>query len=409
MFGSPYFIFWLATGFLLGLTFLYLISDRSSTTKIKKVRINHQAQRVKLYLSITTLSAVAIISWFVQYIGTNENWDPIVGEISSAIFGVATAGLLGGIIFEMFLRKDILSETSEILADIVTTDKSVAQEVFTKEKRCKIIEMMMQLNTGNDVYGSALYQDFVARYTDETLGYNNEFRFDFEDSVTFFDIDPESHSELSSCYFEVIDSICFRTYLSEYINQEYFIFGCAENEENLYKFFNDSKCLYRWLLKTTKFNELLFNMQAFGVTFSIDGHEYQPLEAKMTDRGFEIHFPNPLIKERQPDSSFIERIIEIKFETRSLHPKTEGFLSIHLAYPVKGAEINFDFENAKSINNVTKLHFLTAGKITPRIEEGVSSHMGTSKAQRRNKVKISNDHWLFPDSGVIFVWELLKE
>ncbi|NMB56042.1 MAG: hypothetical protein GYA15_15220 [Leptolinea sp.] len=406
---SEYWVFWIAAGSLLGFLVFYLLFRKQFiSTRNKDIQQKYQLKNVKLYASLIVLFVIAVVSWFVNYIGKAESWNPIIGEIATAIFGVATAGLLGGVIFEFFLRSDILNETSEVLAEIVTTDKKVVREVFTTEKRNDIIKTMMQLNTGNDVYGNALYDDFIARYTDETLGYKKEFRYNFEDTITFFDIENDSNSELANDYFEVSDRIRFQTYLSEYINRQNLIFACAEKEQCLYDFFVDRDCLYRWLFKSPAFKEVLQDAHAFKVNFSIDNHEIQPLEKKMTKRGYEIIFPNPLYSEHPADSLSSDRLIELEFETRTLHPKINGFLSVHLAYPVKGAEICFDFENARSIINVSRLHFLTAGKITPRIEDGVISQFSSNKSRRELKVKISNDHWLFPDSGVIFVWDLAK-
>ena len=56
-------------------------------------------------------------------------WE-LLSNISETLFGVATAGLLGGIVFEFFLRKDILTETRTTLAEIVTSEKNIVKELY---------------------------------------------------------------------------------------------------------------------------------------------------------------------------------------------------------------------------------------------------------------------------------------
>lgn len=361
-----------------------------------------EIRNAKVVATLFALLSISIASWTFNYYAKQQNLDPIWSGIATAVFGVSTAGLLGGIVFELFLRKEIISEVTETLAEIVTTDKNVARELFTQEKRNKIIETMLQLNIGNDLYGSALYSDFIAKFTDKSIGYNREFRFAFKDYVTFSDIDAQKYSDLAKDYFAVVDRISYRAELRPID----FIVGCASTEKQLYELFSDPACIYRWFLKTDKFEALMTSDSGFSASLTVGGIECEPIngEGKMGSRGFEIHFNNPFIgpKASRELNAKIGSLVDFQIEINTLHYRKEHLLSVHMAYPVKGAEIGFDYENS-SIRGVTKLHFLTAGKHSPKIQTGVEPKW----APRHHKVlvTVSDDYWLFPDSGVVFVWQ----
>lgn len=362
-----------------------------------------ETHSAKLIATLLALFALAVASWFFSYYVKQQKLDPIWGEIAVAVFGVCTAGLLGGVIFEAFLRREILAEASTTLAEIVTTDKEIVRGIFSREKRNEIIETMLQINTGNEVYGSALYSDFVALFTEEALGPSREFRFGFRDDVTFCDI-AAKHGDLATKYYEVVDRLSYRAELNP--NRSIFILGCASTEDQLYSLFSDPACIYRWLLKASDFKSLMKGGKGFTASLIVDGIPCQPLSERgtLTERGFEICFKNPFTDKGSVTASSQEasQLAEFRIEVHTLHPREERVLSVHLAYPVRGAEISFDYEAAEEIRNVTKLHFLTAGKHSPRIEEGAKPLLGDKR--HRLSVRASDDHWLFPDSGVTFVW-----
>jgi zinc D-Ala-D-Ala dipeptidase len=149
--------------FVVGLLFLKLWDALSRLTlyglkgyKRKKAYPFTEARNAKLMAALLALAAIATASWLFSYYATQQKLPSILPAISIAVFGVAMSALLGGVIFELFLRREILAEVSETLAEIVTTDKDTARELFSEEKRNRIIETMLQINTGNDLYGSAI-------------------------------------------------------------------------------------------------------------------------------------------------------------------------------------------------------------------------------------------------------------
>ncbi|MEK7440730.1 MAG: hypothetical protein AABZ78_08050 [Chloroflexota bacterium] len=90
--------------------------------------------------------------------------------------------------------------------------------------------------------------------------------------------------------------------------------------------------------------------------------------------------------------------VDFKLEISTLHPIAEHFLSVHLAYPVNQAHIHFAFSEVR-LRNVEPVHFFTS-KI-PRIDKAPSSDGQLG----RISVTVKGHRWIFPDEGVVFVWE----
>lgn len=400
-------ILWFSIGFLIGTFFLvawrtvlqFFKGGFESFKAKRRVKV-HETKRAKLASTLFVLLSISVASWSFSYYAKQEGLDQLWIEIAMAIFGISTAALLGGIIFEVFLRNEILAEVSDTLADIITTDKDVVRELFTKEKRNEVIRTMLQINTGNDSYGDAIYSDFLKRYIGTDGSDYREFRYEFSDDITFVNIDPK-HEDLKDTYYVIVDRISYRAEL----RPTNFIIGCGSNEEQLYDLFIDPTCLYRWLLKADNFDKLISTDFGFKSTLRIEGVECEMLNGKggITDRGYEIHYKNPFIDVSASAElrSKVGKLVTFQIETHSLHPRDERFLSVHLAYPVKGANISFDYQDT-DIRNVTRLHFLTCGENTPIVETGIEPKL--APRHHRITVDIGNDHWIFPDGGVIFIW-----
>jgi len=69
---------------------------------------------------------------------------------------------------------------------------------------------------------------------------------------------------------------------------------------------------------------------------------------------------------------------------------------VYLVYPVRGLEINFNYEKA-GIKNVREESFFAGRHPHPSILE---------KKSKSINVKISDKAWIFPTSGVIFIWDI---
>lgn len=349
--------------------------------------------RWKLAFALVWLFIVSVASWYAKYHVEQAEGDPLFIEIAAAIFQVSTAALLGGLVFQLFLRREILNEVSQTLAEIVMSRKEIIQSMFTRSKQNEIMEKILQVQLGSDVCGSALSSmvaDLVERAESQ-----NQFRFGFEDDIIVepivdSDVDPRIAEE----YYKVTDSIYFRTRLSP---RDEFITGYAGNEEQLYALFSDPSCVYRWFVrqaKATDFEQCVKLGWAFNPAMAIDGVECDVVSSGFTERGYEVVFRNPFTQASYEQiGARIGEVVEFSIRTETLVPRQGHVLAVYFAYPVRGARVQLSF-GGTGIAEVMVLHVFSSKYHLPRI----------SRSPGRVSVVMKDDDWLWPDSGVVFAW-----
>ncbi len=363
------------------------------------------ARTSKVIASLSVLTTISIIVWLIGYYLKQNNPSSIWTDVASAIFGVCTAALLGGIVFELLLRRELTAEVTGTLAKIITLDKQIAEDIYTHERRNQIIKTMLQINTGNDLYGEAIYSDFISRFIDPETNQFREFRSNFSDDIKYDNISPE-HNDLSDKFYYVRERLRYKAEL----RPSNFTIACASNESQLYDLFSDPTCIYRWLLKADNFEYLMTQRQGFRASLSVDGISCNLLNESgtITSRGYEICFQNPFITPNASKEyrSKVGEFVEFEINAHTFHDRNDRVVSIHLVYPVKGVEIKFDYKDT-DINDVIALHFLSPGQKKSR---GGGVITGTSIApifapnDKKLIVPIPDNTWLFPDSGIIIVW-----
>ena len=304
-----------------------------------------------------------------------------------------------------YCEENLTAEVTGTLANIITLDKQIAEEIYTHERRNQIIKTMLQINAGNDLYGEAIYSDFISRFIDPETHQFREFRLNFFDDIKY-ELIPNEHSELSEKFYLVTERLRYKAEL----RPNNFTIACASNESQLYDLFSDSTCIYRWLLKADGFENLTTRQQGFIASLTIDGTPCDLLNecGTITSRGYEICFQNPFITPNatKEERNKVGKFVEFEINTHALHDRNDHVVSVHLVYPVKGVEITFDYEKA-DIKDVIALHFLSPGRQKSRgggeIKE---ANIAPIFAPRHKKlvVPISDNTWLFPDSGIIIVW-----
>ncbi|MFA5321128.1 MAG: alanine racemase [Smithella sp.] len=172
------------------------------------------------------------------------------------------------------------------------------------------------------------------------------------------------------------------------IRDNIFMIGCAANNAQLAALFEDPRCEYRWLLSDGKNLSL---ERDFTVERVCIDHENIPIiETKKTKRGYEIWCGSELLKKK------INSEVKVEIEIATWQAKGNRIFPVYLVYPVRGLEINFNYEKAK-LKNVFEESFF-AGK-----------HPHPIVSKKKNKsinVKVSDREWIFPTSGVIFIWDI---
>ena len=167
-----------------------------------------------------------------------------------------------------------------------------------------------------------------------------------------------------------------------------FIIGCARNNEQLSALFEEEKCEYRWLLNGTD-SPLMEG--DFSVTrVAIDGSDVPVISAQNTDRGYEVLCGGDELKES------LKRQVKVEIEIETKKPRESRMFPVYLAYPTRGMNISFHYEGT-GLKNVREVSFFAGRRPYPDVQ---------TNEGRSIDLKIDEDEWVFPNSGVTFVWDL---
>ncbi len=246
-----------------------------------------------------------------------------------------------------------------------------------------IIRHCMQTRARDEELGNAIYYEMF-----ETLFGNEdrrlELRSGFRYNIRIGQASKTKDSGHSENYFHVSTHIEYKKTIRDNI----FMIGCASNNLQLAALFEDPRCEYRCLLTDGRNLSLEHDFTVERVR--IDNEEIPIIETKKTKRGFEVWCGSEKLKKK------INSEVKIEIEIATWQAKDNRIFPVYLVYPVRGLEINFNYEKAK-LKNVFEESFF-AGKHPQPI---VSKKKGKSIS-----VKISDKEWIFPTSGVIFIWDI---
>lgn len=168
-----------------------------------------------------------------------------------------------------------------------------------------------------------------------------------------------------------------------------FIIGCARNNEQLSALFEEERCEYRWLLNGG--TEGPFRAGDFSVSrVRIDGVDVPVISAQSTQRGYEVLCGGDELKE------FLNRQVRVAIEIETKKDRSGRMFPVYLAYPTRGMNISFRYEGT-GLKNVREVSFFAGRHPYPDV---------TTNEGRSIDLKIDDNEWVFPNSGVTFVWDL---
>jgi alanine racemase len=224
---------------------------------------------------------------------------------------------------------------------------------------------------------------------DRQLELRNDFRYriqvtEFAPDEGVSDGDTMRHHVPVRDYFKVTTHVEY----TKAIRNAHFMIGCALDNEQLASFFEEKRCEYRWLLNR---GEDLIPERDFRVNrVRIDGEEIPRIRSESTERGYEVWCSSEGLKKK------LNRQARFEIEIETKQRKNNRLFSAYLVYPTRGMEISFHYEGT-GINNVKDVGFFAGKHPYPETirEEGKSVTL-----------RLGNEAWVFPTSGVTFLWDL---
>ena len=307
-----------------------------------------------------------------QYISANE----IADKAQTISYEVLCA--LGKRAPRVFLHKGATDAVAPRLRRIF-----VPGEEKSISRIDQIIRHCLQARARNEELGDAIYYEML-----ETLfGKENrqlELRSCFRYDITIAQLpDAAEPRRRSDAYYQLKTHVEYK----KTIRSDTFMIGCASDRAQLEALIEDEHCEYRWILGG---DDLLPERDFTVEKMRIDGVEIPVREARKTTRGYEVWCGSDSLKAK------INQEVKIEIEILTKKARRNRTFPVYLLYPTRGLEINFHYEKA-GLKNVRAETFFS-GK-HPRAD------IDASKG-RSIQIRIPHEEWVFPTSGVIFIWDV---
>ncbi len=247
-----------------------------------------------------------------------------------------------------------------------------------------IIRHCLQTRARDEELGNAIYSEMFETLfgkEDRRLELRSGFRY----NICIGQLPKTGkNSGHSKDYFRVSTHIEYKKTIRDNI----FMIGCASNHSQLAALFEDPHCEYRWLLSDGRNLSLERDFTVERVR--IDNEDIPIVETKKTKRGYEVWCGSEKLKRK------INSEVKIEIEIATWQAKDNKIFPVYLVYPTRGLEINFNYAKA-DLKNVREESFFSGRHPQPT----VSKRKGKSI-----DIKISGKEWIFPTSGVIFLWDV---
>ena len=247
-----------------------------------------------------------------------------------------------------------------------------------------IIRHCLQTRARDEELGNAIYYEMFETLfgkEDRQLELRSCFRYNIRVAQL---PKAEKIAAPSKDYFRVSTHVEYK----KTIRNNIFMIGCASNNSQLAALFEDPLCEYRWLLSNGK--DLVMERDFTVERVRIDNEEIPIIETKKTKRGYEVWCGSEALKKK------INSEVKIEIEIATKQAKHNKIFPVYLIYPTRGVDVNFNYEKAK-LKNVRESSFFAGRHLQPAILERKDKSIG---------IKISDKEWIFPTSGVIFIWDI---
>ncbi|MFB3925326.1 MAG: alanine racemase [Syntrophales bacterium] len=248
-----------------------------------------------------------------------------------------------------------------------------------------IIRKCFQARARDEELGDAIYYEmFETLFGKENRQLELRSNFKYDIQVNEFSQEEMRSVALAAESFKIKTRVEY----SKILRNSVFLIGCAMNNDQLSALFNDERCEYRWLLsqRDEPFKESDFRI----ASVRVDGHPVPIIRGDQTSRGYEVWCGGDSLKKK------LNRLVKIELEIVTRKFKSSNIFSVFILYPTRGLEISFNYEGA-GLKNVRDVSFFSGKHPYPEIVK----EWGKSITLR-----MKENEWIFPNSGVTFIWDL---
>ncbi|HPC74572.1 MAG TPA: alanine racemase [Syntrophales bacterium] len=248
-----------------------------------------------------------------------------------------------------------------------------------------VIRRCFQARAEDKEMGDAVfYEMFETLFgkEDRRLELRTNFRYDI--TVSDYPARETRNDPQAVNYFKVTTHIEY----TKTLRNNPFIIGCALNNQQLSDLFEDPRCEYRWLLFS---RDALFKEGDFQVDrVCVDGEVVPITRTAYTTRGYEVWCGGDVLRKK------INRPIRLKIDIQTKKYKSSNSFSVYLVYPTRGLDISFHYAGT-NLKNVREVSFFAGKHPYPQV---------TTERGKLIRLMVDENDWVFPNSGVTFIWDL---
>jgi len=314
-------------------------------------------------IDVSKISAPKVGDEVILLGGSNENIS--VENITS---------LYNGLSYELLSQigrraKRYYREDGEIIDSSPLLRRDFMPKDLSDNKLGNIIETAIEQRVHSKEIASLVHEDILKRLFAEK-DKDIHYRQNFKHSIKFENSEKFPHYYLTS------------TDLSFYkkLQNDHFSVACANNETVLEKYFLRNDVEYRWLLDNSiDLNEMFFNITSVKVN-NIELYH----EMKIADGCIEIKCYHPKLKD------LVGKEVDFSISTKTYYPKNSHQLSVYIIEMTQGVNISFESD----LKNVEAVPIFSGKSKFPKI----------SKSNNKISISTNKDEWVFPTSGVVFVY-----
>ncbi|MCF7913354.1 MAG: alanine racemase [Candidatus Cloacimonetes bacterium] len=266
-----------------------------------------------------------------------------------------------------FYENDKLISTAPLLRrEFVSSD-------YNNDKLNRIIEAAMQQRMQGSQIADFVYQDILKNiFSDQDN--NIHFRHDFQHSINFsIPSDPEMQN-----YFLTKTSLSFRKIL----NSASFRIACANNEANLNRYFQQPDVEYRWLLDES---------------LNLSPDSFQLVSASIND--IPLYFSTRIINNCLEITCYHEKLHKLidqevlfRIDTLTWYPRNYHQLTVYITGITHKFNLDFSYPPELKMENIIPI--LSGKQKFPTL------------TQNHNSATVTSQDWVFPSSGIIFVYNV---
>lgn len=319
----------------------------------------------------------------VTLLGENGNLVLSAEEIANLYNGLSyeTVCNIGRRAQRIFIRENENTQVEPI------SRRSFIAKDFSNPKLEKIIQASINQRLNSKEIGGIIYNELLEDLF-STSDQGITWKRDFSHKVTFYlrDKSQQESYPYSRRMYLVKTELSYKKVLQK----EWFKIVCATSLKDLEQYFQSPVVEYRWLLDrkinlrdSFKIDEILVENIPLNYKV-INNHLHKGDETK---QNLEIECTHPSIKH------LIGKEVTFTINTTTYYPAQKHELSIYISELTKGLSVSFDFANT-DIKEAEAISIFAGKKKYP----------ARIKKDKQIIIKIPPDEWVFPNSGIVFVW-----